>query len=182
MAPAQRGTMQTATRTSPVVLITAIVVVLIGLYLAAGGGWLIALGGSPYYICTGIALILTAVFLFRARAVALWVYTLILLGTLLWAIWEAGVDFWPLVPRGDVLVLLGIWLLTPWISRRLHGGTLAPRMALLGTLVLSFVVLGASLARSPHDKDGTLAMPNAPAGGAEPQPLASQPKGDWQAY
>ncbi|WP_204848450.1 glucose/quinate/shikimate family membrane-bound PQQ-dependent dehydrogenase [Rhodopila globiformis] len=172
--------MPTAKRPSLVVLMTAIVVVLIGLCLAAGGGWLIALGGSPYYICTGIALILTGILLFRARAAALWVYTVILLGTLLWAIWEAGVDFWPLVPRGDVLVLIGIWLLTPWVSRRLYGGSLAPRMALLGTLILSFAVLGASLARSPHDKDGTLAMTNAPAGGTEP--LASQPKGDWQAY
>ncbi|MFL5285749.1 MAG: glucose/quinate/shikimate family membrane-bound PQQ-dependent dehydrogenase [Rhodopila sp.] len=173
---------QTAKRLSLIVLITGIIFVLIGLYLAIGGGWLLVLGGSAYYICTGIALIVTGVLLFLSSAVALWAYTLILLGTLLWAIWEAGVDFWPLVSRGDVLVLLGIWLLTPWISRRLYGGTLAPRMALLGTLVLSFVVLGASLARSPHDRDGTLAMANAPAGGAEPQPLASQPKGDWQAY
>src|SRR3954463_9383181 len=162
MTHARRGTMQqTAKRLSLIVLITGIIFVLIGLYLAIGGGWLLVLGGSAYYICTGIALIVTGVLLFLSSAVALWAYTLILLGTLLWAIWEAGVDFWPLVSRGDVLVLLGIWLLTPWISRRLYGGTLAPRMALLGTLILSFVVLGASLTRSVHDKDGTLALANA---------------------
>ena len=95
--------MQSTTRPPFAVLVTAIVVVLIGLYLAVGGGWLIALGGSPYYICTGVALIVTGILLFRSRAAALWLYAAILLGTLLWAIWEAGVDFWPLVPRGDML-------------------------------------------------------------------------------
>jgi quinoprotein glucose dehydrogenase len=162
-------------RPRPVVRITAIVLLLIGIYLAAGGGWLAALGGSPYYLATGIALIIAGFLLFRASPAAIWLYTAVLFGTLIWALWEAGLDFWPLAPRGGVLVLLGIWLLLPWFHRET---TRLPRLALLGTLVLAFIALGASLVHSAHETDG--ALPTA-GGGTQPD-LAMQPETDWQAY
>nr|WP_294529232.1 membrane-bound PQQ-dependent dehydrogenase, glucose/quinate/shikimate family [uncultured Rhodopila sp.] len=162
-------------RARPVVWGTGIFVVLIGIYLAAGGGWLAALGGSPYYLATGIALILTGFLLFRASPAAIWLYAVILFGTLIWALWEAGLDFWPLAPRGGVLVLLGIWLLLPWFYRD-HAR--APRLALLCTVLLAFVALGASLVHSAHDTNGSL-----PAAAAGSQwDLAAQPDSDWQAY
>ncbi len=176
--------MDTAYRVRPVVWATGIVLLLIGLYLAVGGGWLVFLGGSFYYILTGLALILTGFFLFRASAAALWLYAAILLGTLIWAIWEVGVDFWPLAPRGGVLVLVGIWLLMPWISRGLRPAGTPARLALLATLVLAFVTLGVSFTRAVHDTDGTLSAAVAPSqAGAPPQSdLASAPESDWQAY
>ena len=140
----------------PVPRITGIVLILIGLYLAIGGAWLVLLGGSLYYVVTGVALILSGVLLFRSSALALWLYAAILLGTLLWAVWEVGVDFWPLAPRGGVLVIVGIWLLIPWVSRGLQPNGNRPRLALLATLVLAFVTLGASLVRSVHDIDSSL--------------------------
>ena len=33
-----------------------------------------------------------------------------MLATALWGLWEAGSDFWALVPRFDILGVLGIWL------------------------------------------------------------------------
>ena len=115
--------MDTAIRVRPVIWATAIIFVVIGLYLAMGGGWLAALGGSLYYLITGLALVLTAVLLLRGSPVALWLYALILLGTLIWAIREVGFDFWPLAPRGGLLVVAGIWLLMPWIGRNLKPGS-----------------------------------------------------------
>jgi quinoprotein glucose dehydrogenase len=164
----------------PIVRITAIVLILAGLYLAAGGGWLVVLGGSPYYVITGAALILTGVLLFRASAAAVWLYALILLGTLIWAITEVGLDFWPLAPRGGVLVVLGVWLLTPWIGRDLRPAGARPQLALLATLILAFAALGGSLTRGAHDIDGALPA----AGGALPPQadLASQPDADWREY
>nr|WP_294504828.1 membrane-bound PQQ-dependent dehydrogenase, glucose/quinate/shikimate family [uncultured Rhodopila sp.] len=162
-------------RARPVVWVTGIFVVLIGIYLAAGGGWLAALGGSPYYLATGIALIVTGFLLFRASPAAIWLYSITLFGTLIWALWEAGLDFWPLAPRGGVLVLLGLWLLLPWFYPH-HAR--APRLALLSSVVLAFVALGASLVHSVHDTNGSL--PVASAGSQSD--LAAQPDGDWQAY
>ena len=162
-------------RARPVVWVTGIFVVLIGIYLAAGGGWLAALGGSPYYLATGIALIVTGFLLFRASPAAIWLYSITLFGTLIWALWEAGLDFWPLAPRGGVLVLLGLWLLLPWFYPH-HAR--APRLALLSSVVLAFVALGASLVHSVHDTNGSL--PVASAGSQSD--LAAQPDGDWQSY
>ena len=43
------------------ILVTAIILALIGLYLGIGGGWLIALGGSWYYLITGLATLVSSV-------------------------------------------------------------------------------------------------------------------------
>ena len=91
--------------------LTATFIAIIGLVLTGGGGWLLSLGGSAYYLVTGIAFLLTADLLFRRSAAALWLYALVVLGSLGWALWEVGFDWWQLGPRGGVLVLLGIWLL-----------------------------------------------------------------------
>src|SRR5690606_37329016 len=85
----------------------------LGLALAAGGGWLIALGGSWYYLIAGLMLIAVAVLLIRRRTEALWLYALLIAATLAWALWEAGLSWWPLAARADLLFLLGLFLLTP---------------------------------------------------------------------
>src|SRR5690606_906784 len=81
----------------PVVL--AIVMAAIGAALAAGGIWLIALGGSAYYAIAGIALCVTAWLLFRGRIAAVWLYGVVFVATVVWAFWESGADAWALVPR-----------------------------------------------------------------------------------
>ncbi len=101
------------------IVLTAIVFAVIGLALGAGGTRLLLLGGSPYYLVAGLGFLLTAFLLFRRRAAALWVYALVVLGSLAWAVWEVGFDWWQLGPRGGVIILLGLWLLTPWIRRPL---------------------------------------------------------------
>src|ERR1700712_4620739 len=98
--------MERSIRTPPLIAVTSVVVALVGLYLAIGGAWLAALGGSLYYVVTGIALLATAILLFRTRREALFVYALVLIGTLIWAVSEVGLDFWALAPRGDILVPL----------------------------------------------------------------------------
>jgi len=87
--------------------LTSIVLFLIGLALGAGGIWLAALGGSWYYILAAIGFLLTAVLLSRRSATALWVYALVILGSLGWAVYEVGFDWWQLGARGGIIVLLG---------------------------------------------------------------------------
>ncbi len=91
--------------------------VLAGLYLLIGGIWLVTIGGSPYYIVAGVVLLAVAWLIHRGNGLALSLYSLLLIGTLIWAVFEAGFDFWALAPRTDILVLFGVWLLSPFVFR-----------------------------------------------------------------
>jgi len=48
-------------------IILAGIMALIGIVLTIGGAWLLALGGSPYYLIAGLAMLASAFFLFRGR-------------------------------------------------------------------------------------------------------------------
>jgi quinate dehydrogenase (quinone) len=80
-------------------MITGLILVVVGLPLAYGGGLLIGLGGSFYYLVAGIGLIASGLLLAMHRSRGVWLYGIIYLGTLVWAVTEVGDDFWPLVPR-----------------------------------------------------------------------------------
>ena len=102
-------------RRSPVLVIAIVLTLLIGVALAVGGVWLIALGGSWYYSIAAVGFILTGLLLLAQRPAALWVYALVVAGTLGWALWEVGLHWWPLAARGDV-VFLPVDLLTQFFS------------------------------------------------------------------
>jgi quinoprotein glucose dehydrogenase len=163
-----------------------ILLALMGLVLAAGGGWLIWLGDSWFYGFAGLVMLVTAFLLYRRRPAALWVYALLTAATLGWSVWEAGLDWWPLAARGDVVFLVGLALLTPWVTRAL-GDPGAPRqvgalrgggLALSGVLAVALVVGAVSLLNDPHGKEGSLPQARA---GASPD-MRGVPAGDWHAY
>ena len=93
------------------VTLTALFAALCGLYLLIGGGWLVAIGGSWYYPIAGLVMLGVAWMLWRSKRAALWLYAALLLGTMIWGVWEVGFDFWALTPRSDILVFFGIWLI-----------------------------------------------------------------------
>ena len=68
----------------PAVTITGVVYVLAGLALAGGGAWLVALGGSPFYVIAGLGILITGALLITGQRSALWVYAAVLIGTLVW--------------------------------------------------------------------------------------------------
>src|SRR5690554_2904642 len=72
---------------------------LIGVVLTIGGGWLIAVGGSWYYLLAGLGLIATGALLFVRRMEAFWLYLLVFVLTVIWALFEVGLNGWALVPR-----------------------------------------------------------------------------------
>ena len=91
----------------------------IGAALAAGGVTLVTLGGSFYYAIAGLAVVASAILLWRGRLLGAWLYAAMLLGTLAWALWEVGLDGWQLLPRLLMWVVLGLWLLLPRTRRSL---------------------------------------------------------------
>lgn len=99
--------------------VLAIVVGAIGLCLLAGGAQLALLGGSLYYLITGLALVAAAIFLWRGRKWGMWLYFAMLVWTLLWGLWEVGVDGWGLAARLIAPAVLALWFAFPHVRRGL---------------------------------------------------------------
>lgn len=74
-------------------------VALAGLGLAGGGVMLIARGGSWYYLLMGLSLLASGVQIARGAPSGAVVYTVAFALTVIWAFWEAGLDFWALHAR-----------------------------------------------------------------------------------
>src|SRR5665213_456777 len=147
-----------------------------GLGLAVGGLWLIYLGGSPYYIIAAIVFLLVGGLLTARKGQALWVYAALIIGTLIWALFEIGFDLWPLVPRGGFIVIIGLLLALLSMTSQLQPSAMARsgRLALFATLIVSIMVAGVAVFRAPHDISADLS--NTASGNA-----AAAEK-DWTAY
>jgi quinoprotein glucose dehydrogenase len=99
--------------------ILAVLLFALGLALGGGGVWLAALGGSWYYAITGIVLLVSAVMLWRGRKTGMWLYLLIIGYTLVWSLWEVGLDGWSLAARLGLFVALGLFFVFPGTRRAL---------------------------------------------------------------
>ena len=61
----------------------ALLLLICGLPLLIGGGWLAAVCGSFYYLLAGIGMLVSAFLLAKNQRAGVWVYGLVLLGTVL---------------------------------------------------------------------------------------------------
>jgi quinoprotein glucose dehydrogenase len=114
--------------------------------LALPGLYLVWLGGSPYYALAGAVVALAAACLLRgaARAGKL-IYLAFLAATIAWAIWEAGLYGWALLPRLNLPLLFGLPLLLsgPRVHRRLTRPAIAAMALLVAAHMTSDAPLGA---------------------------------------
>jgi quinate dehydrogenase (quinone) len=92
-----------------------VALILIGLPLVWGGVQLVRLGGSLYYLVAGIGLIASGILIVRRRLAGAALYAVLFAATIVWALAEAGLDFWPLVPRlsGPLVLAMILLLLLP---------------------------------------------------------------------
>jgi quinoprotein glucose dehydrogenase len=171
-----------------------LVILLIGLALAAGGGWLIALGGSWYYLLAGLGLILAGGLMTAHRRSGALVYAVVWLLTLVWAFWEVGLDGWALVPRvvAPTVLLLLVLLSVPALRRPLiptAAAVLALALALAGPAMLD--PAGAQQpdapapeAPTPPAEDGLTpaAAPSTPTPEAPTPAEPLEAGSDWPAY
>ncbi|MBF59628.1 glucose/quinate/shikimate family membrane-bound PQQ-dependent dehydrogenase [Halomonas sp. FeN2] len=159
-------------------IIVGLLLSIIGLVLAFGGSKLVSVGGSAYYLIAGLSIIACGVLFALRKGAALWLYALILFATLMWALWEVGLDWWQLVPRVAILCLIGILLLLPWWRKPLRskGGSLA----LVGSIAAAVIVAIASQFNDPGTIEGSLATNNqSTADSVNPAQVAGD---DWPAY
>lgn len=155
--------------------IFAVVLGLIGIGLAVAGAWLVMLGGSFYYLVTGLAYLVAAAIMLRERPAGAPIVVLVAILTAIWGYWEAGPNFWPLFARLMAPIALAFFamLFAPFLSPQL------PRKPWLGGAVMALVLF-----------IGGFVLAFRPQGVVTPGPeitAYSQPEGDntpanWTAY
>ena len=166
-------------------IILSLLVCLLGTALLIGGAWLVALGGSWFYLLLGIAFVVTGVLLFRRQPAGLALYGVAVVATLAWSLWEVGFDWWALAPRGGLLIIIGALLFLPPMVRALHAPNIGwarygyESAALAGALAISVLIGVYAMFQSPHDIGGSFAA----ARMAQTQDVAGTiPDGEWHAY
>ncbi|MBN9270004.1 MAG: membrane-bound PQQ-dependent dehydrogenase, glucose/quinate/shikimate family, partial [Mesorhizobium sp.] len=154
-----------------------LVLMIIGLPLLYGGVQLIGLGGSWYYALAGAGIIVSGFLFALRRRAGLWLYILIFLATIVWALWEAGLNVWPLVPRlvAPAVIAVVALLLAPLFPA--SRGRRAP-FAAAGLLVLGLIAT-AAYAFQPHGVIRNAVAAEAPAPAV---PSAAASATDWRHY
>ncbi|KRG68034.1 membrane-bound PQQ-dependent dehydrogenase, glucose/quinate/shikimate family [Pseudoxanthomonas dokdonensis] len=155
----------------------AVAIGLLGTLFVSGGAWLAALGGSPYYLISGVVLWVSAWDMWHLRRRGVWLFWLLLVATVAWTWWESGSNYWRWVPRMDLMLALAVAVaLVQWrlhlLSRR---GSRWLAAALVACLVVAF-----GLAFLPHGHSPVRAA-SVPAV-ASADSITVQPAGDWVAY
>lgn len=79
--------------------ILGLALLITGVFYIIGGGKLISLGGSWYFLIAGLIITASAFFIFKKKATGVWLYALAFIGTVIWALIDAGFEFWPLHSR-----------------------------------------------------------------------------------
>jgi quinoprotein glucose dehydrogenase len=119
----------------------ALVLAAVALVLVWGGIVLISEGGSAYYLAAGALAGISAIALAKGKGIAVRLYALLLALTLVWALWEAGLDGWALAPRLLGPAVLGLLFMALPV-KRLAGSPSrwwlgAPVLASFGAVALA---------------------------------------------
>src|SRR5690606_6083504 len=165
------------------ITLTALFMLVLGALMSIGGAYLALLGGSWYYLVAGVGLLVAAVLMFARRRAAIWLYAVLLLGTLAWTIYEVRFDWWQLAPRIDLWCLLGLWLILPFVNRHI-GERLAWRDGATGLLGLGLLagalMAGFSLTQDYSSIKGEFS--DAQMQGLDPEGQAGRSANEWTAY
>ncbi|WP_426078942.1 membrane-bound PQQ-dependent dehydrogenase, glucose/quinate/shikimate family [Janthinobacterium sp. PSPC3-1] len=174
-------------RPGPLLLVTGIVFILLGLILAGGGIWLLTLDGSWYYILAGLGMIVAGALVFKGRRTARSFLAFLLAATLIWSIFEVKFDWWQLLPRLDIWFAAAVWLLLPFVGRRLERADRSiaskdtGKRALLVAVVATLAVGIFALFQDYHNLHGEVSgesMAATPQGDFAPGVAPN----DWAAY
>ncbi len=156
------------------------VILVFGLLLALGGGWLLSLSGSAYYLIAGLGWLVAGWLIFTARASGGYLYAAVFFSTVIWAFYEADGSAWALVPRLIVpaVFMAAVALLMPYLKKTAVGNRGAwIFVVLLIVAGISVPVFYAGTAYIPSD---TTSIPGQRQIMSDPSPLRTG--SDWPAY
>ena len=170
--------------------LVGVVVAGAGLFFLAGGIYLVRLGGSWYFVLAGLVLLASGVLTACRRPSGAALFALAFLATAVWAPWEAGLQFWPLVSRlfaftvGALVVALSVPLLTrsPAWRRLAYGSAAVLAVGIVATAVSAFspknVIAPTETAAARPAVDPSAPVPDWSAWGADVAGTRFSPLGD----
>ncbi|WP_074013034.1 PQQ-binding-like beta-propeller repeat protein [Candidatus Sodalis sp. SoCistrobi] len=160
--------------------LTGLLVCVCGLFFLVVGLWLLALGGSAYYLPAGILLSLSGFFIIERRLMGLWIYWLTFVLTALWGLYEVGLDGWKLMPRLLLPAVLGLWCSMPFIVRPL---TSSRRQRVLAAVAgLFYLLAGAGVIGAGYLTSERLYVQHAPLPAAAKSAQEEAGRNDWHYY
>ena len=113
--------------------------IIIGLAIGIPGIKLASLGGSAYFLIMGIAMLISALLIVKNRPSGIVLYALAFIASAIWAVSDAGWDFWPLFSRlftFGVLAFLAA-LLWPFMTAT---GSKKPAFGVAAVIALALLV------------------------------------------
>eukprot|EP01133_Synstelium_polycarpum_P014414 gene14414-17011_t len=173
-------------RPGPLLKVTGVIFILFGLALLGGGIWLATLGGSWYYLLAGIGMLVAGVLVFQGKRSAQPFLAFLLIATLIWSVIEVKFDWWQLLPRLDIWFAAAVWLLLPFVSRRLAPPAAAKqgqagKTALSAAVALTVIAGVIALFQDYHDLHGDVPA-DSMAATATGDLAPGVEHNDWSAY
>ena len=175
-------------RPGPLLKVTGVIFILFGLALLGGGIWLASLGGSWYYLLAGIGMLVAGALVFQGKRSAQPFMAFLLIATLIWSVIEVKFDWWQLLPRLDIWFAAAVWLLLPFVNRRLAPAAAAKqgqagKTALSAAVALTVIAGVIALFQDYHDLHGDVPAENMAATATATGDLAPGVEhNDWSAY
>lgn len=132
--------------------LAALGMLVFGLPFAGLGGYLASLGGSWYFLLAGLGMIVSAVLVAKKRLLGAWLFAAIMVLSVIWALADAGLNFWPQISRLFALAVLSLVVALVYPTLRKHNGLRAGRggYGLAGLLAIGIVAGGYGMF-IPHD-------------------------------
>lgn len=134
--------------------VLVILLAVIGLAIGIGGIKLATLGGSLYFLIMGAAMVISAVLIFLKKRSGVVLYGVAFIASIIWAISDAGWDFWPLFSRlfaFGVLALIAafVW---PYLANSDEEVQASKKPAFrLAALIAIALVVSFALTFKPHN-------------------------------
>ena len=127
---------------SIILLGLGLIIVVLGLALAVGGARLLSLGGSLYFLMGGAVMVLSGILIARRKPIGAWLFALFLLGSAIWSVADAGLNYWPLFSRLFMFSAIGcvVALTYPWLVRASGGTPGRGAYGVAGVLAVGLVI------------------------------------------
>lgn len=167
-----------------------IVTALLGAAILFYGSKLAIIGGTFFYTIMGLGLLISGIQLIRQRQSGLGIYALTLAASFVWTLYEVGLDKWQWIPRGALIIFVGLLLSLPFIVNglrdkpaKLWAPSLKNGPFVLRVVVAVIAVMGLGVwFTDPIEKQGTLGKVASTKDVTVDPSGVEYPANDWVAY